>query len=359
MTIPAAAPAPAVPTSPAASAAANVQAEPIAAKAEKSTVRVKSHERAKRVKEQLAESPSEPAAERETQAPRKESSSAADSDGEPAKAAEKPAVIDDAEKRRAERAERMRRARERERSEDEARKSKTQGKTTDAELEKLRKRIAELEPHEQVFASEEALLAAAEAKGMSVEKLVQWMRTRLSDPAAVAQRHAKTEADKLREEIAAVKKAHEESIASLKAEREQERAQTAGQNKAATFIGAAKEKASSHPCTAALVKRHGDNGLIAFANQFVAPLLRADYSVEELHDHVEQFLEEVQVASASSPGNPANGTSHPAKNGAVQPTTTLSNGLASERVSVTEETPLARLPRRERIRRAREKYASE
>lgn len=350
--MPNAAPAPA----PAPVSAASFAQAPIAdAKPEVVVTRVKAHDRAMRVRAKLAESEGSEG-----------NDETSEREKEPAKAAEpaapSPPVVDDAEKRRAERAERISKAQERERAEDRDRRTKkraSDGGVSNAELEKLRKRVAELEPHEAVFSSEEALLAAAEAKGLSAEKLVQWMRTRLSDPAAVAKQHAKSEADKLREEIAELRKSWETEREERKAERERQQQEQSGIQKAMSFLDKAKTSTSSHPLTAQLVSRHGEKGLIAFANQFVAPLLPKEYSVEQLHDHVEQLLDEVQVGGPGPTGNSTNGTSHSTKHGAAQPVTTLSNGIASERVSVTEETPLHRLPRRQRIQRLKETLGSD
>lgn len=361
---PAAAPTTAAPSAPVSSnATPQATTTPAAAPAEK--VRVRSYERARNVKAKLEEeSTSEPAGESEDasgQEPRH--SSPVDSGAAEAKPrADKPKAPEDeaAAKRRAERAERMAKALERERAEDRERRSRQHAKpqVSGSEIESLRKRIAELEPNAEAFKDEESLLAAAEARGMSAEKLVQWMKTRLSDPNAVAQRHAKTEADRVREELAQLRREAQEERERLAQERREAEATRAGMERAYGFIDRAKGSTESHPLTASMLARHGDRGLIAFANHFVAPMLREDYSLEELHDHLEQFLDELQVASGGSPGpaSPASGASHPPKNGAaIQPSTTLSNSIASERGSVTEATPLHMVPRRDRIARLKAK----
>lgn len=317
-------------------------------------IRVRAHDRAVKVKEALAkESPAteseepddEPAA--ETQAPE-----AAPKKPEP------PKVDDDAAKRRQERQERILKAQQRERAEERARERERSSRAPSVdtkELETLRKRVAELEPMSSVFASEEALLEAAEARGMSTEKLVQWMRSRLTDPAAVARQQSKSEADRLRDELRQAREENQREIAKLREEREAERQHAEAMKKAVDFVGRARTSVESHPLTSNFVARHGEHGLINFANQFVAPLLRTDYSVDELHDHLEQFLDEVQLTAAqqraAAAGAPEQAARHLPKNGEEQPSTTLSNRLVAQRGSVEEAVPLARLPRSERVAR--------
>lgn len=251
---------------------------------------------------------------------------------------------------------RIAKMREEERAQDAERQQSRAHKDQKGEVEKLRARIAELEPHTQKFKSPSDLLAYAEKEGMTAEDVVKELRARLEDPAAIAKRATQTVEEKLRAEIAAERKAREDLQAKLEEQAEQSRAQHEATQKASTFIEQSGAKKDTHPLTAALLVRHGARGLVAFANKFVAPLLREDYSLEELHDHTEQLLDEIQVGGASpAPATPANGPSHPPKkNGAAEPVTTLSNALASERTTVSEELPLHRLSKAERIRRARE-----
>jgi hypothetical protein len=323
------------------------KAEPVA------KVRVRGYERAAKVKERLASEPAEEPAEEKPEP-------------EPVQAKpEPPKVEDDAAKRREERMERLRKAQERERREERQRAQERQTRepaVDRGELEKLRKRVAELEPYNEVFASEEALLEAAERKGLSAEKLSMWMRTRLTDPAAVARQQTKSEADKIREEIAREREVFKREIEALRQQREQEREQLQQQQKAADFLGRARSSNKSHPLTANFVGRHGEHGLINFANQFVAPMLRPDYSLDELHDHIEQLLDEVQLTAAQearAAGNPEQAASPSPKTGEEQPSTTLSNRLVAQRGSVEDNTPPARLPRSERVARLRARYGSE
>ncbi len=340
----------AAPKAPNPDAAKNAQTPPASIKAEK-VVRVRSHERAVKLKEKL-EAEGGHDAEETSEATEATTPTAT---AKPAHAAEP----NEAEQRVAARVERMRLAKERERAEEVEREThKTASQATRAqstELEKLRKRVAELEPHEKVFASEDALLSAAEKNGLSPEKIIAWMRKRLNDPEAIAAHHVQTEAEKLRAEMREIK----QEIAAAKAAQDEERQQAAeeaqGRARAHQFVSHAKGATNSHPLTAALQKKFGDNGLVVFANQFVAPLLREEYGIDELHDHVEQFLHEVQVATgtAAAPGA-SPGKSPPAKNAAVQ-ATTLSNSLVQERPSVTEEVPRHLIPLNERAKRLKER----
>ncbi len=353
-TAPAEAPAAAPPKAPNPDAAKNAQTAPAALpKPEK--IRVRSHERAAKLKEKLeAEPDGAPAAETEGSDP-------PDQPGERATSASGAgAPSSEAEQRHAARAERMRLAKEKERAEEterEAHRSTTQAtRAQSTEIEKLRKRVAELEPHEKVFASEDALLSAAEKNGLNADKIIAYLRKRITDPEAIADQRVQTEAAQLRAEMKEIK----DEIAAAKLAQDRERQAAAeeahGLARAHQFVSQAKAATASHPLTASLQKKFGDKALVVFANQVIAPMLREEYAIEELHDHVEQFLHEVQVAGgavAAAPGA-SPGKSLPAKNAAVQ-ATTLSNSLAAERPSVTEEVPRHLIPLNERAKRLKEK----
>ena len=263
---------------------------------------------------------------------------------------------------RAERMARLAKVREREAADKAERQRREAAKVSSQEVETLRKRVAELEPTMKVFESEDALLAEAERRGMTAEKLVAWMRTRLTDPAAVAERHARTEADKIREELAAERKAREDLEARLRDEQEASRSTSEAQQRAAAFIERAAHAKADYPLSASLLERHGPHGLINFCGKFIVPLLREDYTLDELHDHTEQFLDEVQLAGGRITAGPEASPANPAstKKGAAKPSsTTLSNAVASQRASVEEEIPLHKLPKKDRIARLRAKLASE
>lgn len=330
---------------------------------EQASVRTTAYDRAASLKASLEDGAPEPAVESsDTPAPAEgAASSAAASDVSATTASPEQ---DAAAKRAAERLARIQQVRAKERAAEEDRRKRESAKANTGELEKLRARVSELEPLNDVFRDEESLLAYAEKKGMSAEKLVQWMRTRLSDPAAVAERQAQTVEEKLRAEIEAERAERKKLEERLENERQQAELERTQEAKTVAFKTQAKTKTDSHPFTASLQTAYGDDGLIAFANQFVAPLLPQDYSLDELHDHTEQLLDELapvfRAVFAQTGQYPANGTSQPSpKNGAGQPTTTLSNALASGRESLVEDVPIHKLSREERKRRVLEKLERE
>ncbi len=302
-------------------------------------------------------SPSEPAAEAVEQP-------SSPQDGPGPAAADSGGAQDDARERaHRERQERINRVRAREtadrqkREAQEARRAQERGATD--EIERLRKRVAELEPLDKVFSSEETLLAEAERREMTPDKLIAWMRQRLSDPQAVAQRQVKTEADALREEMRKQREEFADYIRKQEEAQQSARAQYQAQQKAHQFVQAAHSSAETHPLTAQLLAKYGPQGVVAYANQFVAPLLPESYDVSELHDHMEQLLLETQFS-----GQAARHSEPPAKppastNGAGQPVTTLSNSIAGERSTVQEAIPLHKLPLDKRAELLKEKYSRE
>jgi hypothetical protein len=359
-----AAPAPAAKTKADPEKAARAQAEPKASAGEPQVkkVRVTAHERAVKIKADLekADPPEPKSADEGAPSAAKTESSSADSEPEEkpkkeAKPPEKDEAAGAAETRRKERQQRLREAQDRERKADEERRAKSRDKDGNAEVEKLRKRLAELEPLEGVFASEEALLEAAEKRNMSTEKLVAWMRTRLTDPQAVAQRQAQTVEQKFEAKLAEERKAREELERKLAA-RDAEAAETrAATERAHNFKEMVASKEQSHPLTASLMKRRGVEKLVQFANEQVVQYLPENYGLDHLHDVIEEYLEFLSGGDSPSPANQQAATSQPPKrNGAEKPVTTLSNALGSERASVTEEVPLHRLSLDERAQRLKE-----
>ncbi len=373
MTMPAVAPA--APTTPADTpSAATKAAEPKATKpnpadvvkavpktdqaheAGEKKVRVRGYQRAAKVKETLA---SEPESEETTSEPAVERPSA-DSPGSAkpaaASAADSGAVEPNAqEKARAERNRRIAEIQAREETARQKRAQEAKGRESSGELEKLRKRLADLEPLESVFASEEALLEAAEKKGMSPEKLAQWMRTKLSDPQAVARREAQTFEQRIEAKFEAERAKLQADRDAFEATQREHTAAAQGQARARQFIGDASSKAETHPLTAQFLSARGEQHLVALASAVIVPYLPEDYDIENLHDHLEQYLEYVSVGGhqAAAPAPSSGHTPPPKTNGAAKPVTTLSNDLGSRRESVAEEVPAHRIPRSERIARVK------
>lgn len=256
----------------------------------------------------------------------------------------------------AERRARIEAMKAKERAADEERQARRASREKDGEAEKLRQRLADLEPLNDVFKSEEALLEAAEKRGLTADKLVQWMRTRLSDPALVAKREAQTEAEKLRAEMAADRKALEALKAELAEERKAAAERAEGMQKAQAFFTAIQASADTYPLTAGLLQRKGAEGLVAFANKHIITEMPEGYSVEELHDALEQHLDDI----GARPYVPtAAKATQPKRSGAAKPADTLSNDVESDRATVSEEIPLHRLSGDERVARLKERLARE
>jgi hypothetical protein len=257
---------------------------------------------------------------------------------------------------RAERMARLKAFQEAERQKDAERQAHRERKSREreqsSELEALRKKLSELEPLNDVFSDEAKLLAMAESKGMSAEKIIGWMKTRLSDPAAVAAREARSAEERamarikeLEDKVAAAEQARKSAEEAAEAQRE-------GIQRAHQFINIASASAETHPHVAGFLKRNGPAALIQFANEHVAKYLGDEFEPSDLHDHFETFLEAVAGGTIPATDAAASGTSLPTKkHGAEQPVTTLSGALASERTTVAEEVPLARLSLDERAER--------
>lgn len=293
--------------------------------------------------------------------PANESSATPPSPGEASSVADSGGAAPTADPARAkaaqERQERLARVRARDEQAEQERRQREAARAKDSEVETMRKRLAELEPLESRLSNEDALLAEAERRGVPADKLVAAIRKRLTDPSAVAEAKVTSEADKIRAEMKAQDERHQKEIAKLRAEREQVEQAAQAQAKTTNFISAAAASTETHPRTARLLAKHKEAGLIGFANHHVAQYLPEGYSPQELHDHLEQLLEDLDAfpAPAAAVGTPANGASQPPKkNGAGQPATTLSNALTSGRESLVEDVPLHKLSREERVRRARE-----
>jgi uncharacterized protein YlxW (UPF0749 family) len=247
--------------------------------------------------------------------------------------------------------------RQREAAKNSERQQRQKYQVNQGEVEKLTKRLADLEPMEQAWKDPMSVLEWAEKKGVPAPDLVKALREKASDPEAVAARQARTVEEKLRAEIQDVHRKLAEVEERRQAEAMQAREQSEGTQKAVQFHARVAEKAGEYPLTAGFAKAHGGGVMVAVANKWLAPHLPEDYSIEQLHDHFEQLLEAFQVtgqqASTATAGAPQQNT------GAAQPAITLNNRTTAGRETVTEEIPLHRLPKSERVRRAREKYERE
>lgn len=342
---------------------------PTAAQVQAPSTRTSVDDRASALIAQLeGESPSEPAAEVDAA---EQPPSALSTDGEVASSAADSGSAPSPEEqaatqRRQERLARIAAAMEKERLEDQQRAQHRQRrqaeKETTGELEKLRARLKELEPLNDVFKDEESFLGAAETRGYSAEKMINYWRKRMTDPQAVAAAQTAHAEKRMLEEIEKVRQENAKLREEILAKEEAAKAEREGVHRATQFVHQASSLTDSHPLTADFLAENGPQVLIAFANEYIAPSLPESYGLDQLHDRLEQFLDRVgrrpRQLAAMTP--PANGTSQPPKkNGAEKPVTTLSNAATAERGQVTEEIPLSRMPLEERERRLREKLERE
>jgi hypothetical protein len=232
--------------------------------------------------------------------------------------------------------------------------------TNQGEVEKLRRRLAELEPLEGAWKDPMSVLEWAEKKGVKAGDMVAALRDRQTNPEAVAAAQAqsatRTLEQTLRAEIKAINEKLDLTEKQRQAEVQQAREQAAGQQKAVEFHARVSEKSGEYPLTANFAKARGANALIALANNFLAPHLPPDYTVEQLHDHTEQLLELFQVGGLSAPSAEATSGESSKSPGADQPATTLSNRATAGRETLVEEVPLHRLSKADRIARVRAKY---
>ncbi len=286
--------------------------------------------------------------------------STADSAGAPAPATE--STPDAAQQARQERLARIAKVREREQADkvrrQEETRLRTQHQATSGELEQLRAKTKDLEGLQSAFADPMALLEAAEKKGLTPQQFVDAIKARLTDPSAVAQHTANSVEGKLRAEIEQLKAELRQTAEHWETQQQEQIAAYHAQQRATQFVQQANAGATSHPLTADFLRKHGDAGVINFANRFVAPLLGEEYTLDELHDHMEQLLDEVQLRDGASPQQRAPATPN-AANGVGQPATTLSNALSSERSTVSVPVPLHKMSLEDRMAFLRDKYSRE
>lgn len=304
--------------------------------------------------EPAVESPKEPSPAGKTPP----SSTAASGDETPAAREAAPDAAEAAKKRAADRAERIAKVRAAEETARAQRAERAKYRVAESEVEKLRARVAELEPMEQAWSSPLSMFEWAEKKGLKSDEVVKVLKEKLSDPEAIARRQAATVEERISAELAKNRQEIADLRQQLAEERRQATEQSEGQRRAIEFQSLVSDKATEYPLTARFQKKYGHNGLVAFANRWVAPTLPEDYSLEELHDHVEQIIEEFQMgeAEAAVPGTAA----APSKNnGAGQPEVTISNRAAAGRETVVEAIPLHKLPKAERVRKLKEQYERE
>jgi hypothetical protein len=227
----------------------------------------------------------------------------------------------------------------------------------DEEFQSLQKRLAEYETRlketDQVFADEDAFFAAAEKRGLKADKLIERLRTALTDPAAIAKAQAEAGDKAVLSEIDKLRKQLEELNTEREREREESRSRSEAERKTIEFRQKA-SNAAEYPLTAAILKKEaGEQYLIALANRDIIPHISQDYEVEHLLDQIETHLEYFQAAPGQSPPP----TKKKADGDASVPT--LSNSVTAGRESMAEEIPLHKLSRAERVRLAKERLAKQ
>jgi hypothetical protein len=247
------------------------------------------------------------------------------------------------------------------------RRERTQATRVDSEeLAQLRQMKAEWEKKDSAFADEESFLAEAERRGISAEKVIGYMRDRLTNPEAIAERKAnatKSEIEKKLEALENQLREREERDEQTRREYEYRQKSLAAANR---FIDLLQSKKDDAPLTAAMHEKYGPEYVVQFANKFIMPILPNGFDVDEpehlefLHDHMEQFLSVTQLGSPPArTESSAPSKAKPVKTNGETPISTLSNRAVSERGTVTEEIPLAKMSLEERKRILKAKYESE
>ncbi|MBX3198244.1 MAG: hypothetical protein KF894_08875 [Labilithrix sp.] len=229
------------------------------------------------------------------------------------------------------------------------------------ELAQLRQLKADWEKKDSAFADVGELLAEAERRGHTGEKVLAYIRDQMTNPAAITDRRvaaSKTEVQKQIDELKEELRQRDERDAQARAAAESEQKTLVA---AKNFIALSQTKAEDAPLTAAMYAKHGAEVVIGFANQFIIPLMPEDFDIEEpahlevLHDHMEQFLSETQLTPAPAKTDTSSKANAGKKNGA-KPVTTLSNRTVTEVGTVEQAVPLEKMTTEERYRFVKEKY---
>lgn len=276
------------------------------------------------------------------------------------KAAAKPAEPGEEDKRREERRARLEKLATETRAKadksHEQRKHRETEKQKETELETLRRRVVELEALESATKDEASYIEYAAKKNYDPTKLGEYIRSRLTNPELVAERKVQSALSPLEQRLKELQDATERRIQEVEQREQRLRTEQEQRETASTFVAQVRSSERTAPLTAAFLDRHGEQGLIAFANQLIVPLLPETATLTDLHDAIEQFLDDVQPRKAAQ-ATTSNGTKK-TPNGTATPKT-LTNDLASQRASVTEEEDLSDLPLEERVARVKERLARE
>lgn len=225
-------------------------------------------------------------------------------------------------------------------------------KSEQAEIAALKKRIAELEPLEGAYKDPERFLATAAERGLTQQQVAEWIRKKYDDPTALTSEKVSALEKTLEKRLAERDAEWQKRLEEIEAAREGERSQAAAVQRGHQFVGMVRDGGRVAPHSAAFLAKHGPEAVVQFTNRFVIPMLGDDATIEQLHDGLEQFLDDVQMSSGqpATPSAPSKPTNAAAK-------ATLTNSLASTRATVTEEEDLSDLPLEERAERVKQRLA--
>ena len=235
-----------------------------------------------------------------------------------------------------EREERIAAVRERERrlrEERQARRPRDDSAAAIQELESMRAQVEEAARLAKALENEEAFLEEAARRGLSGEKIAEFVRERLLSPETVAERKAAAaaqEAESRIEKKLAELDARIQEIRQAEVAREVEVQRRTAETELLHIVGRAAEHA---PFSARYVEHFGPEQYIEYATA-VAEALPPGVGLQAVHDIVESNLEAL-AAIARAPASQA----HEPNQNAVAPVRarTVSNSLASERATVRDE----------------------
>lgn len=273
-----------------------------------------------------------------------------------------PGADDPKAKAAADRAARIEAMRAREREKQKKRQTHKASRAEQEELAQLRQLKAEWEKKDSAFADVGELLAEAERRGHSPDKVLDYLRDQLTNPSAIASRQVnatKTEVQKQIDDLKEQIRQRDERDAKARAAAEyKQKTFVAAKN----FIDLSTAKAEEAPLVAAMYAQHGAEVVIGFANKFIIPLMAEDFDIEdpahleELHDHMEQFLSETQLTPAPAKTDTTPSKANAGKTNGKPPVTTLSNRTVTEVGTVERAVPLEKMTTEERYRFVKEKY---
>lgn len=218
------------------------------------------------------------------------------------------------------------------------------------EIDQLRAAAARAAELEQAFASPEAFLKAARARGVKEDDLVAWIKEGIEDPSRDAAVRARNE---LHPELVSMKRqldAQNEQIAALLNERQTQAVESAEQRAQETILSSLDAGKDTMPLSSGFLAKHGRGEFLKLVYA-AADRVPQGAGEQALLDTVEEYLEQlVGFVPAPAPAASPSRATPPAAAKAK----TLSNSLASSRASVVEDEDDFVEDYDERVRRAAE-----